>query len=260
VLNTVSMPAFSRVKHDAVKLEGAMADALRSVVLFAAPMCTLVMVLAHPLVLTVYGGHWVRAATILPILSCYGLISIVGVLFSNMLAALGRSKFVLAVQLIWLAGLLPAMAIGVHEDGIVGAAIAHIVIIGPVVLPCYLFALKRATGIRAGLLARAAFAPFAAAVAAAGLAWFTASEFDSPPVQLVAGLAAGGLLYVTVTAPQLILLVMRGRALNPRVMGVLRAYYRTGRALGMRMGPLPRHAMHQSLSPARKQGSSGVWR
>jgi len=162
--------------------------------------------------------------------------------------------------LIWLAGLLPAMAIGVHEDGIVGAAIAHIVIIGPVVLPCYLFALKRATGIRAGLLARAAFAPFAAAVAAAGLAWFTASEFDSPPVQLVAGLAAGGLLYVTVTAPQLILLVMRGRALNPRVMGVLRAYYRTGRALGMRMGPLPRHAMHQSLSPARKQGSSGVWR
>jgi lipopolysaccharide exporter len=260
VLSGVSMPAFSRVKHDAVKLEGAMADALLSVVLFAAPMCTLGMVLAHPLVLTVYGGHWVRAATILPILSCYGLISIVGVLFANMLAALGRSKFVLAVQLIWLAGLLPAMVIGVHEDGIVGAAIAHIVIIGPIVLPCYLFALKRATGIRAGLLARAACAPLAAAVAAAGLAWLVASEFDSPPVQLVAGLAAGGFLYVALTAPQLISLVMRGRPLNPQLMGVLRAYYRTGRALGMRMGPLPRHAVHQSLSPARKQGANGAWR
>jgi lipopolysaccharide exporter len=260
VLSGVSMPAFSRVKHDAVKLEGAMADALLSVVLFAAPMCTLGMVLAHPLVLTVYGGHWVRAATILPILSCYGLISIVGVLFANMLAALGRSKFVLAVQLILLAGLLPAMVIGVHEDGIVGAAIAHIVIIGPIVLPCYLFALKRATGIRAGLLARAACAPLAAAVAAAGLAWLVASEFDSPPVQLVAGLAAGGFLYVALTAPQLISLVMRGRPLNPQLMGVLRAYYRTGRALGMRMGPLPRHAVHQSLSPARKQGANGAWR
>jgi lipopolysaccharide exporter len=252
VLNTVSMPAFSRVKHDAVKLEGVMADALRSVVLFAAPMCTLVMVLAHPLVLTVYGGHWVAAATVLSILSCYGLISIVGVLFASMLAALGRSKLVLAVQLIWLAGLLPAMAIGVHEDGIVGAAIAHIVIIGPIVLPCYLFALKRAIGIRAGLLARAAFAPFAAAVAAAGLAWFTASEFDRPAVQLVAGLAAGGLLYVAVTAPQLILLVMRGKAMNPQLMGVLRTYYRIGRALGIRMGPPPRHAgAHQALSLAR---------
>ena len=100
------------VKHDAVKLEDAMADAVRSVVLFAAPICTLVMVLAYPIVLTVYGGHWVAAATVLSILSCYGLISIVGVLFSNMLAALGRSKFVLAVQLIWLAGLLPAIATG----------------------------------------------------------------------------------------------------------------------------------------------------
>jgi lipopolysaccharide exporter len=243
VLNTVSMPAFSRVKHDAVKLESAMADALRSVVLFAGPMCTLIMVLARPLVLTVYGGHWTAAATVLSILSCYGLISIVGVLFASVLAGLGRSKFVLAVQLIWLAGLLPAMAIGVHKDGIVGAAIAHVVIIGPIVLPCYLFALKRATGIRVGRLARAAFAPFAAAVVAACLAWFTASQFDSPPVQLLAGLAAGGFLYMAATAPQLILLVMRGRPMNPHLMGVLRAYNRIGRALGMRVGPTSRHAV-----------------
>ena len=69
-----------------------------------------------------------------------------------MLAALGYSKFVLAVQLIWLAALVPAMAIGVHEDGIVGAAVAHIVVIGPVVLPCYVFALKRATGVRMSLV------------------------------------------------------------------------------------------------------------
>jgi lipopolysaccharide exporter len=260
VLNTVSMPAFSRVKHNAAKLEDAMADAVRSVVLFAAPMCTLVMVLAHPLVLTIYGAHWAASATVLSILSCYGLISIVGVLFSSMLAALGRSKFVLAVQLIWLAGLLPAMAIGVHEDGIVGAAIAHVVIIGPIVLPCYLFALKRATGIRAGLLARAAFAPFAAAAAAACLAWFTASDFESPPVQLVAGLAAGGSLYLAVTAPQLILLVMRGRAINPQIMGVLRAYYRIGRALGMRVGPPPRHAVRTRRYHRRAGGVQRVWR
>jgi hypothetical protein len=124
----------------------------------------------------------------------------------------------------------------VHEDGIVGAAIAHIVIIGPIVLPCYLFALKRATGIRAGLLARAAFAPVAAAAAAAGLAWFTASQFASPPVRLVAGLAAGGFVYLAVTAPQLIVLVTRGRAMNPHLIGVLRAYDRTGRALGIGLG------------------------
>ena len=144
-----------------------MADSVRVVMLIAAPMCTLVMVLSRPLVLTLYGGRWAAAAIVLSILACYGLISVVGVLFSNMLAALGRSKFVLMVQLIWLAGLVPAMAIGVRKDGIVGAAIAHIVIIGPIVLPCYLIALKRATGVRVGLLAKAAFPPLAAAAAAA---------------------------------------------------------------------------------------------
>jgi lipopolysaccharide exporter len=242
VLSTVSMPAFSRVKHDAARLSGAMADGVRVVMLTAAPMCTLVIVLSRPLVLTLYGERWAAAAAVLSILACYGLISVVGVLFASMLAAMGRSKFVLAVQSIWLAGLIPAMAIGVRKDGIVGAAIAHIVIIGPIVLPCYLIALKRATGVRISLLAKAAFPPLAAAVAAACLAWLTASRFDSPLVQLVAGLAVGGSFYVVVTAPQLIVLFVRGRAIHPRVRTILRAYHRSGRALGVPMGPPPQHA------------------
>ena len=89
MLNTVSMPAFSRVKHDAARLRGAMADGVRVVMLIAAPMCTLVMVLSRPIVLTLYGGRWAAAAAVLSILACYGLISVVGVLFSNMLAATG---------------------------------------------------------------------------------------------------------------------------------------------------------------------------
>ncbi len=242
MLNSVSMTAFSRVKHDAARLGGAMADGVRVVMLIAAPMCTMVMVLSRPIVLTLYGGRWADAAVVLSILACYGLISVAGVLFSNMLAALGRSKFVLTVQLIWLAGLVPAMTIGVRKDGIVGAAIAHIVIIGPIVLPCYLIALNRATGVRVGLLAKAAFPPLAAAAAAACLAWLTASRFASPLVQLVAGLAAGGSFYVVVTAPQLILLVVRGRAMHPRVRRILRTYHRGGRALGVPTGPPPRHA------------------
>ena len=48
VLSTVSMPAFSRVKHDAVTLMTAMADGVRAVMLIAAPMCTLVMALSRP--------------------------------------------------------------------------------------------------------------------------------------------------------------------------------------------------------------------
>jgi PST family polysaccharide transporter len=242
VLNNVSMPAFSRVKHDASRLSNAMADSIRVVMLIAAPMCMMAMFLSRPIVLTLYGNRWASSAPVLSILSCYGLISVAGILFSNMLAALGRSKFVLAVQLIWLVALVPAMAIGVRMGGIVGAAIAHIVIIGPVVLPCYLFALKRATDVRISLLAKAALPPLAAAAAAACLAWVTASLFGSPLAQLAVGVATGGSLYALLTAPQLILLLTRGRAMPPRVKRILSTYYRTARLLGVPMGPPPRHA------------------
>jgi lipopolysaccharide exporter len=255
VLNNVSMAAFSRVKQDAVRLRVAMADGMRVVMLIAAPMCMMVMVLARPLVLTLYGNRWASSATVLSILSLYGLISVVGVLFSNVLAALGRSKFVLAVQLIWLAGLVPAMAIGVHEDGIVGAAIAHIVIIGPVVLPCYLVALKRATGVRVSLLAKAAFPSLAVAAAAACLAWCAASRFESPLVQLMAGAAAGGSLYAVMMVPQLILLAMRGHAIPPRLNKILVTYCRTGRTLGLPVGPPPRHAAGRH----RYRAATGNW-
>jgi lipopolysaccharide exporter len=242
VLNNVSMPAFSRVKHDTVRLRAAMADGLRVVTLIAAPMCTIVMALARPLVLTLYGAKWASSAIVLSILSLYGLISVVGVLFASMLAALGHSKLVLGIQSVWLIGLVPAMAIGVHEDGITGAAIAHIVVIGPVVLPCYLVALRRVTGVHVSLLAKAAFPPLAVAVAAACLAWASASGFQSPLVQLTVGAAAGGSLYVIVMVPQFILLGMRGRVIPRKISKVLVAYYRTGRTLGLPTGSPPRHA------------------
>lgn len=245
VLNSVSMPAFSRVKHDAVRLKAAMADGIRVVMLIAAPMCMLVAVLARPIVLTLYGARWASAATVLSILSAYGLISVVGILFAGMLAALGYSKYVLIIQVIWLIGLVPAMATGVHKDGIVGAAIAHIAIVVPVVLPCYLIALKRATGIELSMLAKAALPSFTLAAAAAGLAWYAASMFSSPAIQLMAGLMAGGSFYAIMTVPQLIPLAMRGRAIPPKMRRILITYYRIGRTLWLPIGPPPRHAVRR---------------
>ena len=260
VLNTVSMPAFSRVKHDTARLTGAMVNGVRAVMLIAAPICAMVMVLARPIVLTLYGKHWVAAATVLSILSLYGLISILGVLFSNMLAALGRSKFVLVIQLIWLSVLVPAMAIGVRKDGIVGAALAHIVIIVPIVLPCYLVALKRATGVGIGLLAKAAFPPLAAAAVAASLARFAASQFGRPILELIAGLVAGGLCYLVLAAPQLILLLVRGLAPHRQVKRVLRAYYSVPRTFGIPMGPLPRHAVREGIATTPAMAKAAIAR
>ena len=181
VINSVSMPAFSRVKHDPDLLKEAMAGALRAVSLTVMPMCAIMLALASPLVLTVYGEKWAASANVLEILAIYGVVFIVCLLFANMLAGLGRTKFLFVLQLIWIGTLVPAMVLGVHKDGILGAAYAHVAVIVPIVLPCYLFALKRVTGVSFAALGRAATPALLASSAAALAARGVASQFNSPP-------------------------------------------------------------------------------
>jgi lipopolysaccharide exporter len=254
-LGAVAVSAFSRVRHDHQRLAVAITDGVRAVVLIAAPMSALEMVLARPLVLTLYGPHWSAAAEPLAILTLYGIISIVCMLFSQMLAALGQSKFILIVQLVWLTALIPAMVVGIHADGIVGAASAHIIVIVPIVLPCYLIALKRATGIRIGALAKASLPAIVAAAISGAIAWLLVQSLRGPAVQLFVGGSVGSLFYLTATAPQLILVISRGRIHNPRVIGCMRIYHRVGRGFGLRMGAAPRHAKQANLERRGIRGS-----
>ena len=159
-----------------------------------------------------------------------------------MLAAIGVPRLVLTVRVLWLAVLIPAMAAGVRLDGITGAAMAHIAVIAPLVLPAYLIALKRVTGVRLRLLGRAAFIPLAAAVLAGLLARLAADSLQSPAAQLAAGLTAGCLCYGLATGPQLIGLL--GSEWLRRHCGAARAvrtYRNVGRALGVTTAPPPRH-------------------
>ncbi len=243
VLNTVSMPAFSRVRNDIAKLRSAVTDSVRLVTLIAAPMCTMTIALARPLVLTIYGSKWSSSAEVLSILTIYGFISVLGVMISNVLAAVGRSKTVLLVQLLWLAALAPAMWLGVRQDGIVGAATAHIAIIAPVVLPCYLISLKHSTGVKIADLVKAAMPSLAVATIMAFLAWCAETLTEGPLTKLVVGSATGGLLYAMVMFPRLVSLMTRGRALPSGLEKTMIKYNRVGRTLGLPTGAAPRHAI-----------------
>ena len=231
VINSISMPAFSRVKHDPELLKNAMTSALRAISLILMPMCGLMIALARPLVLTLYGSKWTSSAHVLSILAIYGAISIICILFANMLTSLGKAKFTLVVQVIWLGTLVPAMAVGVHRDGIVGAAMAHIVIIVPIVLPSYLVVLKRATGIHLSKLVMAALPPLLAAAVAALAAHAVAERLTSPLAQLVSGLAVGGLTYAVVVAPQALIWLGQERAARLGGTRVLRLYRAVARIM-----------------------------
>jgi lipopolysaccharide exporter len=253
VINSVSIPAFSRVRHDPRLLRDAIDSGLRAVAVIAMPMCTLLVVISRPLVLTMYGARWEAAARVLSVLSVYGVISVICLLFSGMLTGLGRSKFVLIVQIVWLAVLFPAMTIGVRKDGIVGAAVAHIVVIGPIVLPCYLIALKRATGIRISMLVKGLFPSLIAASVAAALTRLAISAIDSPLLQLIVGTVVGGFVYAAAIAPQAVILFLREKTVHPRVRRVLRIYYNTGRMAGLQVGTPPRHAARRPSRGRRRK-------
>jgi PST family polysaccharide transporter len=242
VINSIAMPAFSHVKHDIDLLRNAMASALRAVALILLPMCGLMMVLARPLVLTLYGAKWESAAEVLSILSLYGGISITCVLFANMLTSLGKAKSTLFIQLLWIGALLPAMVLGVHRSGIVGAAVAHIAVIGPFVLPAYLVVLRKATGVRFVTLGRSILLPLLAASAASAAASAVASLFANPLLQLATGLPVGCLLYGLVVAPQALTLLSAEQAARLRALPLFRCYDIVARVTGLPVGTRPRFA------------------
>jgi lipopolysaccharide exporter len=237
VINSISMPAFSRVKHDPDLLQNAIASALRAVSLILLPMCSLMMALARPLVLTLYGAKWAASAEVLSILSVYGAISVICVLFTNILASLGKARTTLVIQLLWLGALVPAMALGIHWNGIVGAAVAHIVVIGSIVLPSCLFVLRRATGVHFIILGKAILPPLLAASAAALGARGTASQFGSPLVQLVSGLAVGSVIYAVAAAPQVVAQLDQKQITKLRALRLFRLYNTAARLAGRPVVP-----------------------
>jgi PST family polysaccharide transporter len=244
VLNSVSMPAFSRVKHDPALMHNAMAFALRGVTLIVLPMCGMTIALARPIILTLYGAKWAAAANALVILSLYGAVFVPCLLFANMLTALGRTKFLFVLQLIWIGTLVPAMVLGVHKGGIVGAAYAHVAVILPIILPSYLLVLKRVTGAHLAALGRAALPALLASSVAALAARSVASQLGSPLAQLMAGLVTGGVIYVVCAGQQAVAVF----APKPVAERVLRFCSSGARLVGL---PSAGRAKHSAKSASR---------
>jgi lipopolysaccharide exporter len=238
VISSVGMPAFSRVKHDPDLLKNAMATALRAVTLIVMPMCAIMMALARPLILTLYGPKWAASANVLVVLAVYAAVSMVCILFANIVVAFGRTKIVLVLQLIWLGTLVPTMALGVHKDGIVGAAYAHVAVIFPIVLLSYLLVLKRVTGARFTALGKAALPALLASSAAALAARGAASQFNSPLAQLAVGLAVGGVIYVICAGQQAAVVFGQGEAAER----VLHLYRAAARLVGLSADGRAKHS------------------
>lgn len=195
MLNGMVLPAFSTVRRNGGDMNAAMQHALRTVALIACPLAAYTSFFSQPLIATIYGSQWVAAAPVLSVLSFYGVISVIGLLFANIIIATGRTGVLFAVQAIALLALVPALQWGISWRGLVGIGLAHIVVITLVTLPAYLHALRKSTGAQLGSLLLVMLRPAAAAVAAALIALVATMGLQSDLLTVLVGGAVGAATY-----------------------------------------------------------------
>jgi PST family polysaccharide transporter len=201
MINGVAMPAFTRIKDDGIRLRQSVSRAVRVIALLAFPIAGLSAVLAHPLVEVIYGKRWLAAAPVLAILGVYGAVSILCSLFGIIIVSMGAPRVLLFVSLLWLGALVPAMYVGVKVNGIVGAAVAHLVVIGALIVPIYLIALRKFTSVGAITIWRALYPVLFAAGLSALAAALMVQLLAAPPAQFLVGGLTGGLLYALLVLP-----------------------------------------------------------
>jgi PST family polysaccharide transporter len=166
---SVAPAVFSRLQHDRAAMRAGFLCVARLLSVIAVPICLVLGGAAIPLVGLVYGPRWVPAAAALAGLGVLSALRIGFELIYDFFVVLARSRVVLVVQLVWLAGLIPGLIGGTLADGISGAAIAEAAVAGCLVLPCYLFWLAQ-VGIKLADLASRLWLPIVVGVAVAAVA------------------------------------------------------------------------------------------
>ena len=192
-IRNVALPAFARL--DRTSSAKSFVSSFALVLAGGLLVTALLSPLALPSVQFVYGPKWLASAGALAVLAVFGTLRVVFDLMATFLIARGGSRPVLFVQIIWVAALVPAMIVGVHTWGIVGAGVAHLFVAMTVVLPTYLVVLNR-HGVRFLALIRAAAPPIGAAVVAAAAVWIISRSIDVAWHALVLGGSIGILVYL----------------------------------------------------------------
>ena len=146
-VRTVVPAVLSRLQRDRTAMRTTFLSTAGLLCAVAMPICLLIGGSAQPLIGLVYGHQWLPAAPPLIWLTLLGAVQIFLLLAYDIFVVMGRSRFLLIVQIVWLVALIPALIAGSHVDGTFGAALAEAAVAIILILPWYLGGLSR-VGIR----------------------------------------------------------------------------------------------------------------
>lgn len=193
-LRSIAPAVFSRLQGDPDRMVGSFTTLLRAVATVALPVCLVAAAAAPDIVRFVYGEAWAPAADVFRVLVLVAALRILFELSYDFLVVLGRTGRLFVVQVGWLAVLAPAVVVAARREGVVGVALAEMLVALVVVLPLYLGMLRRA-GLPLALLPPAVLSPFAVSSVAAMATLFLSARLASPAAT---SLAAGALCMLAV--------------------------------------------------------------
>jgi O-antigen/teichoic acid export membrane protein len=196
-LQQVFFPAFSRISDDRERLADVWIRATRLVGVISIPALVGLIVVAPDFVHVVLGQRWARAIPVIQILAWVGIVQSLQTLSGEVLMALDRSGTLLRFTILWFAGSVGSVLIGLNW-GITGVAVAYAVAT-TVIEPVRTYVTTRALGIPVSRFF-AAFAGVAQATAVMAAAllilqMLLRSAGLDPAARLVLLVAVGSCVY-----------------------------------------------------------------
>ena len=196
-LRSVAPAAFARIQGDPEKMNRTFRSVFGVLFAVAIPACTLLAAAALPVVRVVYGEQWLPSAAVLGWLALAAITRIFFELSYDYLVVRAATRNILVVQILWLVALPPALLAGAHVLGLVGVAIAQVLVAMLLVVPAYCILLRKA-GVRLAGLGRELLPSVAAGCAIAGFTMVSIHLMASPLLICVAsgtfGLGVAALL------------------------------------------------------------------
>lgn len=195
-VRTVAPATFARLQHDQPKMMVTLRTMLGSLARLTVPACVSIAGAAVPIVLLLYGTAWSEAATVLPWLALNAIFRIMFELFYDFMVVLRRSMFIMIVQAVWLAVLIPALIVGARHFGLPGLAAAQVIVAVAVVLPMYL-AGNRRVGLRVTDVLARTWLPIVAGLLAGAISFFISANVTN---NLLACVLSGTVAALTIAA------------------------------------------------------------
>lgn len=196
IVSTVTLPAFSRMQDDRVRIREAMTTAVTWVSIISFPAFLGLIAIASDVTVVMFGREWIPSVPVMQILAVSGLLQAIRSANSPILIAINHAGWIMNVSLAATALNAIGFAVGLRW-GIVGVALSS-AIRNLLVTPATFALVRRAVGFRLRSLARPLLRILAAsflmtgAVVMAGLA----RPLLGPTMHLVSLVSWGAIIYL----------------------------------------------------------------